>query len=133
MAAGRGTRISRPAFWTDELVYTKRLRREPNAYEGTVPPQVRAARKRAVPDGASDVDYVVTIHGPEPLQQRTAPIDHAHYLEKQLGSACDVVLPFVGTSFAASRGPSKAIFSRWHSWCIKKGECPHPCTLHATW
>jgi DNA polymerase II len=94
----------------DELVYTKRLRRDPSAYEGTVPPHVRAARKRADPDDASDVDYVVTTQGPEPVEERTAPIDHAHYLGKQLEPACDVVLPFVGTSFARIAGAQQSLF-----------------------
>jgi DNA polymerase II len=94
----------------DELVYTKRLRRDPNAYEGTVPPHVRAARKRADPDDASDVDYVMTTRGPEPIEERSAPIDHGHYLEKQLGPACDVVLPFVGTSFERIAGAQTTLF-----------------------
>ncbi|HEY6460804.1 MAG TPA: DNA polymerase II, partial [Polyangiaceae bacterium] len=83
-----------------ELVYRKRLRRELGDYavEGA-PQHVQAARMLEDAD-ASEVEYVVTTAGPEPIGRRTAPVDHEHYLEKQLAPACDVVLPLLGTSFA---------------------------------
>jgi DNA polymerase-2 len=95
-----------------ELVYRKRLRRDLDDYaaEGA-PPHVRAARLRegdAQESGA--VDYVVTIAGPQPAGAHTSPIDHGHYLEKQLAPACDVVLPFLGTSFEAITGEQRSLF-----------------------
>jgi DNA polymerase-2 len=105
----------------DELVYRKRLRQRLDDYasEGA-PPHVRAARMR---DGARDaggegregeraaeVAYVVTTRGPEPVSERTSPIDHGHYLEKQLAPVCDVVLPFLGTSFEKVAGTQGSLF-----------------------
>ncbi len=44
-------------------------------------------------------EYVVTTTGHEPPHRRSSPIDAGYYLEKQLGPVCDVLLPFLGTSF----------------------------------
>jgi DNA polymerase elongation subunit (family B) len=75
------------------------------------PPHVRAARMReGDAQSASEVEYVVTTRGPEPSDQRRSPIDHAHYLEKQLAPACDVVLPFLGTTFAKIAGTQRSLF-----------------------
>ncbi len=106
----------------DELVYRKRLRHPLTDYvaEGA-PPHVRAARMRegardrqgsADRDGerAAEIAYIVTTHGPEPLAERRSPIDHGHYLEKQLAPVCDVVLPFLGTSFEKIAGTQGSLF-----------------------
>ena len=98
----------------DELVYRKRLRQGLEAYanEGT-PPHVRAARMRGAESTetrATEIAYLVTTRGPEPAASRRSPIDHAHYLDKQLAPACDVVLPFLGTSFEAVAGLQRSLF-----------------------
>ncbi len=96
----------------DELVYRKRLRQKLTDYasEGA-PPHVRAARMR---DGEGhdkgEVEYVMTTRGPEPMTERRAPIDHAHYLAKQLAPVCDVVLPFLDTSFEKIAGSQRTLF-----------------------
>ena len=36
--------------------------------------------------------------------------DHGHYLDRQLAPACDVVLPFVGTSFEQLTGAQRDLF-----------------------
>jgi DNA polymerase-2 len=96
-----------------ELVYRKRLRREPSSYGGdgarTPPPHVQAAL-RLEDEGAAEVEYVVTTRGPEPIERRSAPIDHDHYLTKQLAPVCDVVLPFLGTSFEKIAGSQTSLF-----------------------
>jgi DNA polymerase-2 len=57
------------------------------------------------------VAYVMTTRGSEPLETRPgSPIDHAHYREKQLAPVCDVVLPFVGTSFEKIAGAQTTLF-----------------------
>jgi DNA polymerase-2 len=93
-----------------ELVYRKRLRRDLDDYSGA-PPHVRAARLRegAAHDTGS-VEYVMTMAGPQPVDARTSPVDHGHYLEKQLAPACDVVLPFLGTTFEALTGRQRTLF-----------------------
>jgi DNA polymerase-2 len=94
----------------EELVYRKRVRRELGEYaQGGAPPHVQAARMLDNPD-IREVEYVITTRGPEPVDRRSAPIDHVHYLEKQLAPACDVVLPFLGTSFEAIAGAQRSLF-----------------------
>jgi len=96
----------------DELVYRKRIRRNLDAYAGA-PPHVQAARMMASTDNetvTTEVEYVITTRGPEPAMRRTAALDYAHYLEKQLAPACDVVLPFLGTSFERIAGAQKSLF-----------------------
>jgi DNA polymerase-2 len=96
----------------EELAYRKRLRREPDAYARGAPPHVKAARMLDDTEsaGAVEVEYVMTTRGPEPIEKRTSPIDHQHYLEKQLAPVCDVVLPFVGTSFDRIAGAQTKLF-----------------------
>jgi len=69
----------------DELVYRKRQRHE-------------------------HVEYVMTARGPESMTQRQSPIDYGHYLAKQLAPVCDVVLPFLGTSFERIAGMQRHLF-----------------------
>jgi DNA polymerase-2 len=100
----------------DELVYRKRLRRELDEYgrgeSRGAPPHVQAARMlgEGAEASASEVEYVMTTRGPEPLSARAAPIDYAHYVDKQLAPACDVVLLFLGTSFERVAGSQTTLF-----------------------
>jgi DNA polymerase-2 len=94
----------------DELVYRKRVRRDLDEYaQGGAPPHVQAARMLNR-SGVKEVEYVITIRGPQPVDIRSAPIDHAHYLDAQLAPACDVVLPFLGTSFDEIAGSQRRLF-----------------------
>jgi DNA polymerase II len=61
-------------------------------------------------NATSDIEYVMTTRGPEPLEKRSAPIDYAHYVAKQLAPVCDVVLPFLGTSFERIAGMQTSLF-----------------------
>lgn len=92
-----------------ELVYRKRLRRDLGAYAGAAPPHVRAARLLE-DEEANEVEYVITLRGPEPLEKRTAAIAYDHYLDKQLAPACDVVLGFLDTSFERVAGSQRSLF-----------------------
>lgn len=87
-----------------ELVYRKRLRKDLAEYTKNVPPQVQAARKLKSFHGTA-VRYVITRHGPEPVQQRQSPIDYAHYLNHQLAPVADAILVFLGTSFERIADP----------------------------
>jgi DNA polymerase-2 len=97
-----------------ELVYRKRVRRDLDDYaQGGAPPHVQAARMLEGDGGRGgikEIEYVITTRGPEPVDKRSAPIDHAHYLDKQLAPACDVVLPFLGTSFESLAGSQRSLF-----------------------
>lgn len=70
-----------------ELVYRRRLRGELDAFE-----------------------HVMTVRGPEPPDARTSPVDYAHYVSKQLAPVCDVILPFLGTSFEKLAGTQTSLF-----------------------
>jgi len=95
-----------------ELVYRKRLRQRLAEYPTDgAPPHVRAARIRREGDPEdAEVEYFMTLRGPEPAAERRSPIDHAHYLEKQLAPVCDVILPFVGTTFEETAGMQGRLF-----------------------
>ncbi|MBC7171904.1 MAG: DNA polymerase II, partial [Polyangiaceae bacterium] len=106
----RETRDELLAGRSDErLVYRRRLRRHVDDYESG-PPHVRAARMLEPENDVDDVEYVVTVRGPEPVSRRASPIDYIHYVEKQLAPAVDVVLPFVGTSYDAVAGEQLRLF-----------------------
>jgi len=81
----------------DQLVYRKRLRRRLEEYRRNVPPHVQAARK-AKKVGRS-ISYLITLNGPEPLDDHPSPIDYQHYIDRQLAPAADGILHFVGDSF----------------------------------
>ncbi|MBX3188916.1 MAG: DNA polymerase II [Labilithrix sp.] len=66
-------------------------------------------RRRDLEEG-SEVELVVTIDGPAPIAARTSPIDYAYYRDKQLAPVCDVVLPFLGTSFEKIAGAQTSLF-----------------------
>ena len=94
----------------ERLVYRKRLRRRLDDYRRNVPPHVRAAR---LADELNDrlgrprqyqsggwIRYVITLAGPQPLEQLNSNIDIDHYLTRQLQPVADAILPFVGDDFA---------------------------------
>ncbi len=67
-----------------ELTYRKALRRAAEDYDSATP-QVRAARLLGWTDRRGRIDYVMTRAGAEPIEARSgAPLDHAHYRERQL-------------------------------------------------
>ncbi|MBE7373392.1 DNA polymerase II [Pseudomonas sp. AL-54] len=93
------------------LVYRKRLRRRLDDYQRNVPPHVRAAR---LADDYNDrqgrprqyqnggwISYLITVAGPEPLENRRAAIDYDHYVTRQLQPVADAILPFVGDDFSS--------------------------------
>ncbi len=87
----------------DELVYRKMLRKPAGAYTKTTPPHVAAARVTGAKPG-SLVAYVITAHGPEPAELRRHPIDHEHYVEKQLRPVAEPVLAVLGLDFDRAVG-----------------------------
>jgi DNA polymerase-2 len=95
----------------DKLVYRKRIRRHLDEYVRNVPPHVQAARKADEwyqSRGQSPrykrggwIRYVLTLHGPEPVEHTTSSLDYELYLERQLAPVADGLLQFSGLSFAA--------------------------------
>ncbi len=92
-----------------QLVYKKRLRRRLNQYVKNVPPHVRAARMADEQNKRDNrplqyqfkgsIAYVITVHGPEPVEYQRNALDYDHYIEKQIQPVADAILPFIGLSF----------------------------------
>jgi DNA polymerase-2 len=82
----------------EQLVYRKRLRRPLDEYRKNVPPHVQAARRSSNP--GRWISYLITVNGPEPIDNRNSPIDYQHYIERQLAPAADGILHFLNESFA---------------------------------
>jgi DNA polymerase II len=99
----------------DKLVYRKQLRKNVEDYTKTTPPHVKAARKLKVmapkkgvpsdtPRGTSEgngklIEYLVTVDGPEPLQDLKHKIDYKHYIDKQIKPVANSVLGILGQDF----------------------------------
>lgn len=97
----------------EQCVYNKRLRRALDEYTRNVPPHVAAARQLPPsPSGQPrrEVRYVITTRGPQAVAMQTAPIDYAHYVERQLAPAADAVLPFLGADFMKLGGRQMSLF-----------------------
>lgn len=93
----------------DQLVYRKRIRRKLEHYVKNVPPHIKAARladeqnqKAGKPlkfQNRGTVEYYLTTAGPQAKGYVTAPLDYDLYVERQLKSVADAILPFIDTSF----------------------------------
>lgn len=97
------------------LVYRKRLRRRLDDYQRNVPPHVQAARRYPeqglpLPRRGDWVEYVMTTAGPEPAAAPRSPLDHEHYVERQLEPVADGILGLLGTSFNAVTGRQIDLF-----------------------
>jgi len=82
----------------DALVYRKALRKRLDEYTASTPPHVAAARKMIGRPGRI-IDYVITEAGPEPASERSSPIDHEHYVQKQIRPVAEPVLSLLGLEF----------------------------------
>jgi len=56
------------------------------------------------------VNYLITVSGPEPLELLRSPIDHQHYIDKQLLPVADSILPFLGERFTELVEPQIGLF-----------------------
>lgn len=83
--------------YDDKLVYRKRLRKEIEEYQKSIPPHVRAAR--LIKKTSGTVEYVITKRGPVPIQLTHGDLDYQHYIEKQLKPVADSVLILLGKTF----------------------------------
>jgi DNA polymerase-2 len=88
----------RQGRFDDELVYRKALRKPLEAYTSTNPPHVVAARKMSRRPGWL-VSYVITTAGPEPLAEQVNPLDHEHYVARQIRAVAEPVLDLLGLRF----------------------------------
>ncbi len=84
--------------YDDLLVYRKAIRKDLAAYVKTTPPHVKAARKLDKLT-SNIIKYVMTVNGPEPIQNIASKIDYEHYIEKQIKPLADSVLVFFNQKF----------------------------------
>ena len=92
------------------LVYRKRIRRKLDDYVKNVPPHVKAARladeKNALLNKPLKyqkrgwIEYYLTTVGPQAKEYLSAPLDYQLYVDRQLATVADAILPFIGTSFS---------------------------------
>ncbi len=90
------------------LVYRKGLRKELDSYTATTPPHVAAARKLSHRPGRV-IAYVMTVNGPEPLDEQVSPIDREHYVQKQIRPIAEPVLKLVGLDFGKAIGDDRQL------------------------
>ena len=90
----------------DALVYRKGLRKKLTLYTKNTPPHVAAARK-ARSDPGRLISYIMTLNGPEPLDNVTAELDREHYVQKQVRPVAEPVLDTFGLSFEQAIGDDK--------------------------
>jgi DNA polymerase II len=94
----------------DLLIYRKRIRRKLDQYVKNVPPHIKAARLADDINFQSNkplkfqnrgwIEYYLTTVGPQAKGYVNAPLDYQVYVDKQLMTVADAILPFIGTSFS---------------------------------
>ncbi len=92
----------------DQLVYRKGLRKAVGDYRAGKPPHVAAAEKSKAPPGRV-IAYLITLAGPEPLDNQTAPPDREHYIHKQLRPVAAPILATLGLKFEQVIGDDRQL------------------------
>ena len=87
----------RRAHLDGQLIYHKALRKDLSDYSHN-PPHVAAARKMEHRSGRL-ISYYMTHNGPEPIQKLESPIDHEHYVQKQIRPVAEPLLKLLGLDF----------------------------------
>ena len=95
----------RRARLDDQLIYHKALRKELSDYSHN-PPHVAAARKMDHRSGRL-ISYYMTHNGPEPIQKLESPIDHEHYVQKQIRPVAEPLLKLLALDFAKVIGDDR--------------------------
>jgi DNA polymerase-2 len=80
-----------------QLVYRKALRKSVADYTRNTPPHVKAAELLAPSEQRGLIRYLITAAGPQPAGKLSAPIDYAHYVEKQLKPIASAFTEVLGT------------------------------------
>ena len=90
----------------DELIFTKRLRRDIKDYTAKSSPHVKAAQNMCQSTGdeqyarkGTKVEYLITLNGAEPVKFQKSPIDYDYYISKQLFPVSDPVLTILKVKF----------------------------------
>lgn len=98
----------RQGEFDEELVYRKAMRKPPESYTATSPPHVVAARKMSRRPGWL-ISYVITTAGPEPAAEQRHPLDHEHYVSRQIRPVAEPVLDLLGLRFEKVIGDDRQL------------------------
>ena len=98
----------RNAELDDALVYRKNLRKDTVEYTATTPPHVAAARK-STQDPGRTIRYVMTVAGPEPVDEVQNALDREHYVSKQVRPVAEPVLAALGLDFEQVIGDERQL------------------------
>ena len=98
----------RNGHFDDALVYRKNLRKDTEEYTATTPPHVAAVRKSRQPPGRL-ISYVMTVAGPELLDEVQNPLDREHYVDKQVKPVAEPVLATLGLEFERVIGDARQL------------------------
>jgi len=85
------------------------LRKPVNEYTVNIPPHVQAAKLCKKPPHL--VRYVITVNGPQPVENLTSPIDYDHYIEAQLKPVADSILEWTKIDFNRLVSGQQDLFS----------------------
>ncbi|MDT3306913.1 DNA polymerase II [Shewanella vaxholmensis] len=90
----------------NDLVFRKRMRRNIEDYTAKSSPHVKVARQLCDLTGdttfgkrGAQIDYLITVNGPEPLLYRTSPIDYQYYIDKQIGPIAEPVFSIMKLNY----------------------------------
>lgn len=80
------------------LIYKKNINKPLSEYTKTTPPHVKAARQLKKLT-SNQIQYIMTVNGPEPIEKLKHKPDYEHYVEKQLKPIADTILPVYNKTF----------------------------------
>jgi len=84
--------------YDDLLIYKKAMSKGIEEYTETTPPHIKAAMKMGKIK-SNIIEYIMTLDGPEPIDERKSKIDYDHYIEKQLKPLADSLLQVLNKKF----------------------------------
>ncbi len=91
----------------DELIFSKRMRRNLEEYTAKSSPHVKVARQLCESTGklsfgrrGAQIDYVITVNGPEAVLNRSSTIDYQYYIDKQITPIAEPVFMIMKLNYA---------------------------------
>jgi DNA polymerase-2 len=94
----------------ENLIYKKRLRKPLESYRKTLPPHVKAAKKRLAQEPRGTVAYVITVDGPQPIENITSRIDYRHYVEKQIKPIVETISSVISINMSSAIYGQETLF-----------------------
>ena len=93
----------------EKLVYSRRLRKSVSSYTSSRPPHAKAAALLPPDEREGVIDYLMTAEGPQPPSRRSAPIDHDHYVERQIRPIAEPICEILGMRVDELFDPSQQL------------------------